>query len=74
MDSDHKWYDVEFTIRGKLRVENYNKDGVALQVSDILSSIDYNPARYDSQELVGTPEVEIVGVQFFPQGYKQVDA
>lgn len=73
MDSDHRWYDVEFVIRGRLRVEGHGKDDAAYNAASVLESIDYNPSGYDNRQLQGQPDCALVDVTFVPQGYRQRD-
>jgi len=74
MDSDHRWYDVEFTIKGTLRVEAECKADAEQHAELILSLVDYNPAGYDNREMVGTPRAKVKSVTFVPQGYRQEDS
>lgn len=73
MDSDKRWYDVEFTINGTMRTEGYSKDDAAQRVADNLDTVEFNPVRYDNRE-VHNVEVELRSCSFVPQGYRLTDA
>ena len=70
MDSDHPWFDVEATIRVKMRTEAWSADSAEYRVRSNLEVIDYNPTGWDDRTLVDTPEIEIVNCTFVPQGYR----
>lgn len=73
MDSDKRWYDIGFVIRGTMRTEGYGKADAAQKVLDNLNDINYNQFGYDNRELIGNQIVTLVSVAFVPQGYRTED-
>lgn len=70
MDSDHPWFDVEATIRVRMRTEGWSAEDARQRVETNLSLIQYNPVGWDDRELVGEPQIDIHSVEFVPQGYR----
>lgn len=70
MDSDKKWFDVEFTIRGTMRTHGTSISDACERVKINLGMIQFNPGGFNDLEMTTDYEIELLSCRFAPQGYR----